>query len=271
MKLKHIFLSCVSAALLASCSEYDDPADRFTEVPDVTPVSRVLLAEFTGQLCSNCPTAHEKIEDYERLFGDFFICVSIHGDNTMMGLPVNNPMGLGTEQGVKYNELFNVELWPNAVVNWKSGAIGSDYGKWVSKLVEGMIRPTDIDLSATASMPTDSTITVDVRIRSDKAQPGTRFNIWLSEDNIIGMQLMPNGAPDPKYVHNGVFRKALCGIEGEDVAIIANVEASESRSTVIDPKWNPENMNAVVFVYTESQGVTNVIKTKVRTAAAKPE
>lgn len=271
MKLKNYILPFLSAALLTSCSEYDDPADRFTEMPDVKPVSNVFMAEFTGQSCPNCPNAHKEIEKWQELFGDHFICVSIHGDATMMAIPASAG-GLGTEQGVELNKHFGIESWPNAVVDWKGGKLGSAYGKWLTALVGGMIVPTDLNLSATAKVSADNNnIEVTAKMRSDQAKPDAKFNVWLSEDNITKLQLMPNGRPDMNYVHNGVFRHALCGIDGEPVTITANVEASETRSVAIDPQWKPENMNAVVFVYTESKGVIAVVKTKVQTAATDAE
>lgn len=265
MKLHKIILSLIPALALASCTGFDDPADRLTEIPadQVKPVRNVLLIEFTGQNCVNCPTAHEQIEGYQEMFGSRFISVSFHGDGTQMGI-ISGPMALGTETGFEYNKYFGIESWPSAVVDWNSGNLGSNYGKWLSDLVSGMIKPTDLEISAKAAVA-DSLITVEARMRSDKAQdPSSCIQIWLSEDSIVKMQLMPNGRPDINYVHNNVFRaSAFTEIKGEPVSIPANAEQEVSRSIKVDPAWVPANMHAIVFVYTESKGVTTVVKVPV--------
>ncbi len=267
MKLKRFILSLLPALALASCSEYDDPADRFTPVEDVKPVRNVLMIEFTGQQCVNCPTAHEQIEEYEKMFGSYFISVSFHGDATMMGI-ISGPMALGTQDGVAYNKHFGIKTWPSAVVDWTSGDLGSNYGLWITKLIEGMIRPTDLDIAAKASVTADNKISVEVSMRSDKAQsPDAKLMIWLSEDDIVKMQLMPDGSHNMNYVHNNVFRATMCGLYGEQVIIPANAEQVQTRTIDIDPAWVPANMHAVAFVYTESEGVISVVKVPVLTDA----
>ena len=61
MKVKnYIWGAFVALATLAGCDEVDEQ-DRFISMGDVEVKRNVLLEDFTGQDCSNCPTAHEVV------------------------------------------------------------------------------------------------------------------------------------------------------------------------------------------------------------------
>lgn len=266
--LRHIFISAAALSALASCSDFDDPASRFEPLPDseATPQRSVLLTEFTGQLCVNCPAAHEEVERYHTMFGDNLISVSIHGDNNQMALiDPADPDCLGSELGAAYCRQFGVKAWPSAVVDWTGGELGGSFGKWLSAIVADIIHPTSLDLSATATYSTaDDIYTVEARMRSTMAQTGSpRMMVWLTEDSIHALQMLPGNGYDLSYVHNNVLRAALTAPEGDEVEIPANLEQRESVSGKGSGLWNPSNMSAVVFVYTERKGVTAVVKVPV--------
>ena len=51
----------VASAALAGCSGIDSD-DRYITAESVTPQRAVLVEDFTGQNCVNCPAAHETID-----------------------------------------------------------------------------------------------------------------------------------------------------------------------------------------------------------------
>ena len=66
---------CVGV-LVASCSDMDDN-ERFTYVKPA-PVARcVLLEDYTGQLCVNCPNAVGVIDRIHEVYGDNVIAVGL--------------------------------------------------------------------------------------------------------------------------------------------------------------------------------------------------
>ena len=67
----------MSPVLFGSCDEVDE-ADRYIEVEQIVPKRTVLLEEFTGQWCMNCPSAHAIVNSLKEQYGESFISVSIH-------------------------------------------------------------------------------------------------------------------------------------------------------------------------------------------------
>lgn len=61
-------LSAVAAMGLQSCGV--DSNDRFVELDEIKAERTVLLMDFTGQRCVNCPEAHEIMEDLVNQYGE---------------------------------------------------------------------------------------------------------------------------------------------------------------------------------------------------------
>lgn len=263
MKIHKLLYTILPALALVSCSDYDDPDSRFTPVEGAEQNRNVLMIEFTGQNCVNCPTAHEEIEGYEKQFGERFISVSIHGYAAQMGLPNAMPQALGTDDGVEYNKMFAIESWPNAVIDWNSGKLGANYGKWLETINADMAKQTYLEIEPKATFA-DGKIEVAATLSSEyKAYRNVKYMVWLIESGITAMQITPSGAMNPKYVHNNVFRATLCGLTGIDVTVEAGEPLNLTHSIEKNQKWVAENMAAVVFVYTDAEGVISVEKTDV--------
>ena len=64
---------CLFAAvmLLASCDNISED-ERFIYVKPADVKRRVLIEDFTGQRCVNCPAAHEEIDRLQEQYGDSF-------------------------------------------------------------------------------------------------------------------------------------------------------------------------------------------------------
>ena len=84
--LKHIAPIVVAASMLAACNPVAQD-DRY-ELIEPAQVNRVVLIEdFTGQNCINCPAAHEVIEPLQMQYPDNVVAVSIHAG--AFGIPVD--------------------------------------------------------------------------------------------------------------------------------------------------------------------------------------
>lgn len=265
MKLHKLLYTILPALALASCSDYDDPESRYTPFEGGEQNRNVLMIEFTGQNCVNCPTAHEVIEGYEKDYGSRFISVSIHGYAAQMGLPNTMAQALGTDDGVEYNKMFGIESWPNAVIDWNSGKLGNNYGKWLETITADMAKQTYLEIDPKATLA-DGKIEVTATLSSEyKTYSDVKYMVWLSESGITAMQITPSGAMNLTYVHNNVFRASLCGLTGEAVTVEAGKPLTLTRSIEKNQNWVAEKMDAVVFAYTDAEGVIAVEKTHVTT------
>ena len=81
MKIKNLFLGVATAAMAmaaASCSNIDE-GDRLIYVKPAEVGRAILIEDFTGQRCVNCPTGTEIINGIVDTYGeDNVIAVGVH-------------------------------------------------------------------------------------------------------------------------------------------------------------------------------------------------
>lgn len=262
---KYILFLPLLSLLFASCDEVK-PDERFIVVEQVVPKRAVLLEEFTGQRCRNCPAAHEIIAQLKAQYGDAFIPVSIHAGSTANAIPASSStavddQGLKQDEGDVYAQMWNISSYPNGVINRTSGVL--DRYSWADVLIEEMQKdaPISFDLSAVYDEATNS-ITVSTTIEPVQTLSGN-LQLWLVESNIISRQ--QNGSKiNYEYEHNHVFRTSINGTQGEAVNLTANIFSSHKHTIALQQYWQPKNLSVVAFVY-NSNGVLNAAEVAVST------
>lgn len=263
MKLKNNiynkFAICAAALSLMACSNIDED-DRFIEVEPVEVAKRVLIEDFTGQRCVNCPNASEMIESLQEQYGEEnVIAVGIHSgpfSKTASG----RPLSLWTETGDYYFNSWNIDAQPTGVIDRKT--VSSTYQSWGTIVRDALQASAPLTLGATTSYD-EATRTVTINVNAKGVLDVTgKLQLWLIEDNITDMQAMPDGSINNNYVHNHVFRTAVNGQDGEDFNIAWDEEKTVTSTYVLNEDWNAENMSVVAFVYNNS-GVQQVVKVPV--------
>ncbi len=262
---KYIFSLLAAALLFTGC---DDIAtdDRFIEVEGVTPKRAVLLEDFTGQKCMNCPTAHESIDRFIEQYGDAVIPVAVHCGGFGIA-PSKRQVGLMQPEGNTYNDRWGINEWPKGVVNRSSGALNPE--GWASALRAELDKEprTGIDLSAMLD-DEGKNIVVECTLKPLATFDG-RLTVWVVEDGIVARQTMPDGSTNREYVHNHVFRAVLSDVNGDAVKLVDGVHQSRSYSAEVRVEyqgnketWNTDNLSIVAFVE-GADGVEQAARTKV--------
>jgi len=273
--LKKILIPALALAFLltlASCDNLDE-SERYVPVPPVEGQRVVLLEDFTGQMCSNCPDAHRIIEDLEKQHPDSIIAVSIHGGGMAINKKTtnfeNNKVGLGTDEGQAYNDKFGVKSWPAGVINRRSGVLGRDV--WGDYIDQELKRPTDVNLKLAARIEGNE-VNIDLTIEPQANIQGT-LNVWILESGIVARQLGETGF-DSKYVHNHVFRAPVTPTDGEPVTLTNGIHKNAQYSIALryneQERWNPANLSVVAFV-SDNDGVHQAVRAKVTPAEDTPE
>jgi Outer membrane protein Omp28 len=264
MNFKKYLLALPLAALLfASCDEIAAD-DRYIPVEEVTPTRTVLLEEFTGQWCMNCPDGHAVIKALKEQYGSAFIAVSIHA-----GPDVNSwaeeegqeapYVGLRQPEGVTYGEMWGVKSFPCGVFNRTSGVL--DRKAWASAIVSELTKPTDLTIKLEASYDKENDkVNISTELWPTADIKGN-LQLWVVESGINAIQL--NGYDyDETYIHDDVFRCSVNGTQGEAVTLKDNISQSFEHSIARKARWNAENLSIVAFVYNDS-GVLNAIEAHV--------
>ena len=243
--------------LLAACDHIDEADRLYDPLTSDTPESIqrvVLLEDFTGQRCPNCPKATDIIDLMHEVFGDKVVAVGIHG-GPLAYAGSAKVVGLKTEAGDEYFSHWNLEYQPVGLVN-RHGAI--NYLEWTAAVKDELSKPATLRLNGTATLA-DGIISILVNAEGN-AQG--KLQVWLLEDGITALQFMPDGTSNKEYVHNHVFRTAVNGTWGEDFSVAEGKAEQRAMSQALAPEWNPEKLSVVAFVYND-QGVQQATKFKV--------
>lgn len=246
---------------LASCSSVDE-ADRLIYVKPADVARKVLIEDFTGQRCVNCPLATEEIEQLQQTYGDSnVIAVGIHSGP--LGFHGNTKvLGLATDEGDEYYNAAEAEYQPVGMVNRIDGL--HDYTQWGGIVMDQIKRTAPIAININfvhdEQHLNDNEVYVAIDIRPIDTAVKGKLQLWLVEDSITALQLMPDGSANYDYVHNHVFRKAINGTWGEDITLQPQQnDLVLIKSFNLDPAWNRLHLAIVAFVY-NSDGVLQVEK-----------
>lgn len=272
MTMRNTIYSIVAGAsmifALATCDI--EPADRFVELPDVEASRTVLLLDFTGQQCVNCPEAHEVMEELVKQYGDTaLVTVSVHGGAMATSVKRTNfgtnNIGLMIEEGNQINDAFGITSWPMGVVdryNAPGAAINS--GEWAAAVRSAFETPTDVRLRCSATV-NDSIIHIDTDIIADEDLEAA-MQVWVVEDSIVTRQQTMQGRVND-YVHNNVLRAVLYPVkEGKKISLrkgVWGVDSTQIHTKYTDQeRWNHKNLSIVAFVYKDTY-VLNTIRVPV--------
>lgn len=254
MKKFGIYTMMVAVLALGACNEIDE-ADRLLDYTPPAGDRNVLLEEFTGQMCPNCPEgareAHRLQENNPGM-----VIVSIHAGGFAAGTPYV------TAAGNAYWEKFysdgNSVGYPAAMVN-RSGNVSTGYQQqWASWVASAVQLPAYYELSLAATYnDADRSLTVASSVIKSTIQTDetTKLLLLLTEDGIIDIQLSGTQVITD-YEHNHVLRGAIGDQDAEpnywgvDVTIgYPDATEAVSQPYVLDEAWVAENMNVVGILY----------------------
>ena len=167
------------------------------------PSQKIVLEEFTGSGCSNCPLGIRAIENMQSIFGDRFIPITIRtygsdflgtgmaGYSSFLGLSAA-PTGR-INRGVISSPTISLG---NGTFTFSGEGIslsdGSDSNLWLDYANAEFTRGTDIELTVTASAynSADNTFTADVAVRSALNLANQNINLFavITEDRLESYQ-----------------------------------------------------------------------------------
>ena len=251
--------------LLMSC-DYIEEADRLIAVDDThtdtpidtlkTAIKNVLLEDFTGQRCSNCPTGTEVIEQLQEIYGERLIAVGIHGGP--LGFKgTATVLGLATDVGDEYYSHWQLEYQPVGLVD-RHGAV--NYTEWAKAVRDEMALTSDVKMEVQAIFDGSK---IDITVMEEAYNDYTgMLQVWLLEDGITAIQTMPDGTNNRNYVHNHVLRTPVNGDWGKAITIGKGEQDLQNYQQAVDAAWNTANLSVVAFVYND-RGVMQATKGKV--------
>ena len=242
--------------MLAACDYIAEDEQLIYEKPE--PAKRVVLLEdFTGQRCSNCPTATDVIEQLQEAYGDALVAVGIHGGPLAFAGNAR-VIGLKTETGDLYYNHWKLEYQPVGLINRHAPV---NYTDWATIVKEELAKPAPLHLVGNAALEGD-VITIKIKVEGTDGTTEGKLQVWVLEDGIKALQVMPDGSANQEYIHNHVFRTAVNGIWGEDICVKEAETVERTMTQALDQNWNKDKLSIVAFVYNNS-GVQQAAKIRI--------
>jgi len=265
--LSFSYILLCMALLLCSCGDVAEE-ERWIGPQEVAATKNVLVEDFTGQRCVNCPDATATIEELGRRItarygSGHVVAVAIHGGS--MAISDDYPMGLATAEGEAMHTALGIDAWPAGMVDRTGGVCR--YTEWTARVVNRMAVIPAVEIACEASAEKGNIhVTISVT-PSDTADSllERRLTVWLTESGITALQFMPDGSRNAAYVHNHVFRASLTEPEGQLLGSSSAMGGTETvdLSLPVKAAWNVAQMAVVAFVADET-GVEQVVEVPVK-------
>ena len=270
--MKRLFLLATIILGLTACSNIDED-ERLIYVEPAEVNRPVLIEDFTGQACVNCPNATAAIHELQETYGEEnVIAVAIHcGPFAHLRSNMGNAFlsDLGTKLGDEYYTHWNIEAQPGVKIN--RGAPIYDTNQYAAAVANELKKTSTVHFDAVEF--SNNAVLVDLS-SSDRVEG--RLQVWIVEDSINAkdpqtkyQQFMPDGSRRQDYVHNHVFRASLTNdAYGEPVTLEAGnksytqvfyLQGNEALDN-FEHLWQKQYLSAVVFFWNEQQGVMQAIR-----------
>ncbi|MDX1683834.1 MAG: Omp28-related outer membrane protein [Saprospiraceae bacterium] len=246
---------------LTACNENMVMVPPF-EAPESDRV--ILMEEFTGASCPNCPAGAEQTENMLTLYPDNLVAVAIHSD--FLGFPAKpGELDLRTEAANDIEAFLG--QWrskPEAAFNRK---VFSDRGEdhiRVRTQPDGWINFVQEELTTFARVYVDietdynrldRTVDIVVTATAREGLSGDfRVHVMITESGIITKQKDGSSIID-KFKQKHVLRALLTDVAGENIfsSLGPGLERQYRTSFTIPDEedmgwWIPENMTVVAFI-----------------------
>lgn len=240
--------------VLFSCDKIEE-GNRSLDVDDINAIRPVLLEDFTGQNCTNCPRAARTAANLKLALGDKLVVVGVHAG------PFSTRK-YKTEAGNAYQKKFYSESgasYPAGMVDrayFEGKQVSKNDSKWGTYVLE-RLQLTDLSLYDMSLTPeynaADRSLIVKCSVKALTEAPEVILQLWVIESHIIDYQKSEHGGMITDYEHNHVLRDALNGIWGEPIDLKVGFETDyTSKAYTISNDWKSENMHVVAFIYNKN-------------------
>ena len=214
---------------------------------------KVLIEEFTGVRCVNCPAGSEAIENLIDIHGDDLIAVSIHATNFATPY-TNSEHDFEVEDGVSILDFVGLpQGFPTAVVDRKlfDGELELQLArsKWAGLIEQELQEEAIASLELKAELSNSGTMNIETNIAFVNPDPVEQYKltIIITEDNIVDPQETPEGKQDD-YVHKHVLRDIITPFSGQDI-IGTDPAVIEFNDYIIPDGWNTAELNVIAVIH----------------------
>jgi thiol-disulfide isomerase/thioredoxin len=264
MKTNAAYIAILLITTLLSCDIVEGPyAKKKGGTNDTTEqvVRKILIEDFTGHQCGNCPRAAEALKAIEELYPGQIVSLGVHvGFFAEPNATGSYTADYRSETGNELDQYFgnSVAGLPNGLINRISFDNNSivQYTDWSSKAAQLLTLPPDAWIEINPEYNA-STRTLQVNASVDiltTIEDSLHLAFYLSEDSIVSPQKDYSLTPStiPTYTHRYVLRGSMNGTWGLPIAagsiFSPGTTLTASATYSIPPSWNDTHIHAVAIL-----------------------
>jgi len=257
--MRSLILSLFCLFALTTCQEIP---------PVITPLNpdntggnntkrRVLIEEFTGVRCVNCPAGTVEVLNLRELYKDQLISVGVHAGSFAPPYP-DSKVDFRTTEGDGILNLLGKPLgYPSAVVNRKlyDGEFDLQLGRsqWAGFIAQELALAPVVEVKLSKNYnPTTRVlqVTVDTEVLQTLPQDDIRLSVMLAEDQIVDVQLTPDGKQSD-YSHRHNLRDMLTPFDGDLIGneLKSTKKSSRSYTFTLPAGWVAGKCSVIAFAH----------------------
>jgi thiol-disulfide isomerase/thioredoxin len=270
-----ILFFIILTLLFQACDKIEMPYKQSGNNQGETETKKVLLEDYTGHTCPNCPTASEVAIELQELYDGKLIVISVHAG--FFAKPGNKPFeaDFRSEAGNTWDVDFGISQSgnPKGMINRleKGGSKILDHGTWSSTVSEIIDELSVATLKITTAYNT-SDRKLDIGLTSKLLSDTTgnyRVQVCLIEDSIVGAQ--KDGLTIIKdYMHRHVLREAVNTPYGSDLVTgggqdLLNTEYTHNFSLTLNSGYDDSHCSVVAWIFkADDNSIIQVEEKKIR-------
>lgn len=257
MKMIRYIGGFVWAGLLlavTACDKIKD-GDRLIDqgVLEIKSERCVLLEDYTGVRCVNCPDAAAEIKQLQAAYGNNLVVVGVYPmEPNGLTLPYPGDMDLRTDAAQTYATAFQIEEFPQGMVNRKSVLNYQAWGGAIQEVFDDSSADY-VNLTASAKLSgTNMQVNINGNFKQDYPAEGD-INViaMIVEDNINVRQQTHEGV-NKEYIHSHVLRAVISddvwGDKVLDAQPAEGADFTKQYTAALDEAWKSQDLALVVAV-----------------------
>ena len=257
MKTNWKYITLVLAiALLAAC-EVIPEGERLIPIETEETNRKILLVEFSGVKCNNCPIAAEEGHKLQHLYGEKLVIVEMH--------PASNALTNGGKnydytcpEADEYYKTWGLSILPAGVINMttSNGSYHVPYQEWGAVYQQAARKISPIEIEQQVEIDDNNNLLIDAEIQNlYQDELNLKCIVWLTEDSIVGAQVLPDGSKTEEYQRNHLMRGAITQTWGEAITLAPNNSVSVKWNYTLPENVVAKNCNIICIVLKDNEAI----------------
>ncbi len=294
MHFKHIYFFIAASLFIVACKETppyinltpsnvnSDTTFVVQQIP-AAQASTVLIEDFTGVRCPNCPDAQVEAKNLMANNPNRVNVITIHPLNLLNSLTtpfskelrgdkVTSNYDFRTQAGKEIFSLIGISnSLPIGTINRNlfSGETNRviDYPKWAAYVNAELLKSTPVNIDVKSYYTPKDSIAIDLTLTYTEAVADTNyFTVAIIENKLKDVQERNTGTGviyDTAYIHEHILRAVVTSFQG-DLLKAPLVKGRVFKKILLyktDPAWNKNNLKIIAFVHGNTT-IKNVIHSK---------